>query len=269
MTTNQLLANTVTNLRFYRRNRLLVLVVIFTAIVFLISIVPTAFTASKRFDTIQAFVATAEGFLFMIAALLGLVTVSHHVRTRSLKLVVTHPCTMEAWVFSHFASALMVVTALFAGVLLLALGLFLVWGVPVQWGLVYVLLQGLCSAMVIFAFLLFLSTIVHPVVAALIAMIFTPGTLLWLITTFRAQTEILPDGYLKSVNGIAQAFLHGLYLVWPEYSPLAGQTMRLQESYRITAGDSYLMFIAVLYTTLLCALSFLLSSAILKRKRHI
>jgi hypothetical protein len=123
--------------------------------------------------------------------------------------------------------------------------------------------------MVIFAFLLFLSTIVHPVVAALIAMIFTPGTLLWLITTFRAQTEILPDGYLKTVNGIAQALLHGFYLAWPEYSPLAGQMSRLQASYRITGGDSYLMFIVLLYTTLLCALSFLLTSAVLKRKRHI
>ncbi len=269
MTVNQLLANTVTNLRFYRRSRLLVVVGIFTSIVFLISIVPAAFTSSKKFDTIQAFVSTAEGFLVVMAALLGLVTISHHVRTRSLKLVVTHPCTMETWVLSHFMSAMIVMVTLFGGVLLVALGLFLVWGLPVQWGLVYVVLLGLCSAMVIFAFLLFLSTVVHPVVAALVAMIFTPGSLLWLNTTFQAQTEMLPDGYLKTVNEIVQVLFRGLYLLWPEYSPLSGQLTTLQASYRITSGDTYHLFMATLYTTLLCALSFFLTSAVLKRKSHI
>lgn len=269
MTFNQLHCNTVTNLRFYRRNRLLVLVGIFFGLVFLISVVPTAFTLSRKFNTIQAFVSTADGFLTMVGAILGLVTISHHVRTRSLKLVVTHPCTMETWVLSHFVSAFIVVTALFVVVLATALVLFLVWGLPVQWGLVYVIVLGLCSAMVIFAFLLFLSTIVHPVVAALIAMIFTPGSLLWLNTTFRAQTEMLPDGYLKTVNEVVQLIFHGLYLVWPEYSPLTGQMTTLQESYRITSGDTYLLFVAVIYSTLLCALSFFLTSAVLKKKRHI
>jgi hypothetical protein len=269
MTAKQLICNTTTNLRFYSRNRLLVLVAIFFAIVFLISIVPTAFTLSKKFNTIQAFVSTADGFLFMVGAILGLVTVSHHVRTRSLKLVVTHPCTMEAWVLSHFVSALIVVATLFVGILAIALILFLVWGLPVQWGLVYVVVLGLCSTMVIFAFLLFLSTIVHPVVAALIAMIFTPGSLLWLNTTFRAQTEMLPDGYLKTVNQLVQVIFRGLYLLWPEYSPLTGQLTTLQASYRITSGDIYLVFTAVLYTTVLCALSFFLTSAVLKKRRHI
>jgi ABC-type transport system involved in multi-copper enzyme maturation permease subunit len=269
MKTGQLLANTFTHLRFYRRNRLLVLVGILIGIMFLISIVPTAITASKRFDTIQALVSTAEGFLVMLAAVLGLVTISHHVRTRSLKLVITHPCSMETWVLSHFVSALIVVTTLFAGVLLLALGLFLVWGVPVQWGLFYVLLQSLCSAMVIFAFLLFLSTVVHPVVAALIALVFSPETLRWLITIIKAQAEMVPDGVLKTLDQILLTVFHGLYLVWPEYSPFAEQTTRLQRSYLVAAGDTWVIVLTVLYTTLLCALSFFLTSAVLKRKRHI
>jgi ABC-type transport system involved in multi-copper enzyme maturation permease subunit len=269
MRAGQLLANTVTHLRFYRRNRLLVLVGLLIVILFLISIGPTAFTASKKFDTIQALVSTAEGYLILLAALVGLVTISHHLRSRSLKLVITHPCPMETWVLSHFAAALCVVSMLFMGILALALGLFAAWGVPVQWGIVYVLLQSLCSAMVIFAFLLFLSTVVHPVVAALIALIFNPDSLRWMITIIRAQMELHPDGHFMTLDPLLMTVFQGLYMVWPEYYPFAEQTARLQGSYRVAAGDGYLVFLTVLYSLLLCALSFFLTTAVLNRKRHI
>ena len=62
---------------------------------------------------------------------------------------------------------------------------------------------------------------------------------------------------------------HGLYLVWPEYTPHAAQLTALQASYRVTTGDAYVILIVVLNVALTCALSFFLTSAVLKKKHHI
>lgn len=269
MTLNQLTANIATNLRFYRRSRLLVLVGVFVVVVFLISMVSTAFTASKQFDSIQAFVAGGVWFLVLLAALLGLVTISHHVRSRSLKLVITHPCSMETWVVSHFASAFAVVAALFAVVTLVALALFWLWEVPVQWGFLYVISWGICSAMITFAFLLMLSSLIHPIVATLVAVFFSPGTVMWLLTLLQVQIETGPDGFTRIVNNGLKIFLSGLYYGLPAYTPYPERLGSLEASYRVAPGDTYALLVTVVYTLVLCALMFFLTTEILKRKRHI
>jgi hypothetical protein len=269
MTANQLTANVVTNLRFYRRNRLLVLVGLFVVVVFLITMVTTAVAASKKFEVVQACVSIAEWFLVMLAALLGLVTVSHHVRSRSLKLVVTHPCTMETWVLSHFVSATIVVVALSVTVAAVALVLFLAWDIPVQWGFVYVIAWGACTAMITFAFLLMLSTLVHPIVAAMIAAFFNPETVKWLLTLLQAQIEIGPDGFVRAVNTGLKLLLSALYYGLPAYTPFADRLGSLEMSYRIAPGDAYALFVTAAYTLVMCALMFFLTTGVLKRQRHI
>jgi ABC-type transport system involved in multi-copper enzyme maturation permease subunit len=269
MTANQLTANVVTNLRFYRRSRLLVLVGIFTAIVFLISMATTAFTMSKKFNTIQAFVEGAEWFLILLAALLGLITISHHVRNRSLKLVVTHPCSVEVWVLSHFVSAFTMIATLFAIVAAVTSILFVVWGIPIQWGYLYVIAWALCSAMITFAFLLLLSNLVHPIVAALIAMVFGPNTFRWLLTLLESQIEYGPEGFLRTVNVGLKLLLSAVYYGLPAYGPFADRLAVLASSYRVGAGDTYALFVTVVYTATFCGLMFLLTSAVLKRKRQI
>lgn len=269
MTANQLSSNIITNLRFYRRSRLLVLVGLFIVVVMLISMVTTAFTASKKFDTIQAFVVSADWFLTLLAALLGLTTISHHVRTRSLKLVLTHPCTMETWVLSHFASVFVVIVGLFAVVAVVTLALFLLWNVPVQWGFLYVVMWALCSAMITFAFLLMLASFIHPIVAALLALFFSPSTVQWLLTLLEVQIQTAPAGYLRIVDNGLKVVLSALYYTLPAYSPYSEQTQSLQNSYRVATGDTHALFVTVVYTAVLCGLMFFLTTGILKRKRHI
>lgn len=269
MTANQLTANVVTNLRFYRRSRLLILIGLFVVVVFLITLVTTAVTASKRFDVVQACVSLAEWFLVMLAALLGLVTVSHHVRSRSLKLVVTHPCSMETWVFSHFVSAAVVVITLSATVAAVAFALFLAWDIPVQWGFLYVIAWGACTAMITFAFLLTLSSLVHPIVAAMIAAFFSPETVKWLLTLLQVQIETGPDGILRTINNGIKLLLSALYYGLPAYTPFADRVESLELSYRIAPGDTHALFVTAVYTLVMCSLMFFLTAGVLKRQRHI
>ena len=269
MTAHQFLANVRTNLVFYRRNRVLVLVGMVVTLTLAISLITTAFTASKQFDLVHTLVSTIEGFCFIFSAFLGLMSISHHVRTRSVKLVLTKPFSLGAWVLSHFASALIVIVVAHLLALLGAIVLFAVWDLPFQWGLIADLVQSVFACVIVFAFLLFLSTVVHPVVAAVIALVFNPPSVQNMLTMLEVPRRFAEGGVSRFLYDALAYLLTGIYYLLPEYVPFSADLSRMFSTYRVTWFDLPYLILTTLYTPIVTALCLLLTIDVLSRKRLI
>jgi ABC-type transport system involved in multi-copper enzyme maturation permease subunit len=265
----QFLANVRTNLVFYRRNRILVLFGLVTVLVLVISLVSFAFTASKKFDLLHNVISMVEGFCFVFAAILGLLSVSHHVRNRSVKLVATKPFPLGGWVLSHLVSMLVVVVVVHLLILVVSFVMFAVWGMPFQWGLLVEMGSNILACTTIFAFLLLLSTIVHPVVAGLIALIFSPSSVHGMLTMLEVPRRFAEGGVLGAFYDAVAWFLTGLYYLLPEYFPFAGDLQTVFNTYRVTRFDVPYLVLTVMYTPIVTALCLFLTTAILCRKRLI
>lgn len=269
MTARQFLASVHTNLVFYRRNRILVLAGLVVLLVLVISIISIGYSASDRFELVRTLVSMVEGFCFVFTAIIGLVAVSHHVRNRSVKLVLTKPFPLGGWILSHFVSALLVIVVLHLMILVFAVMMFIGWDLPFQWGLLVHLGSSILACATVFAFMLLLSTIVHPAVAAVIAVIFSPSTVHSMLTLIEAPRRLGESDVMAVVYQILSWLLTVLYYLLPEYTPFADDLWTVFETYRVTRFDLVYIVLTVLYSTVATALCLMLTSVILRRKRLI
>src|SRR5438046_2078868 len=127
------------NFKFYWRNRLLLILALIMLFITLISSIPSMLvtTSSDKFTVVQSLFESLGWFSYFLIAALGVITISHHLRNRNLKMVITKPCPIEIWLLANVGSSLLVAIGLYAGVLLVASVLFLAWHIPFQWGLLY------------------------------------------------------------------------------------------------------------------------------------
>jgi ABC-type transport system involved in multi-copper enzyme maturation permease subunit len=269
MTARQFLASVHTNLVFYRRNRLLVLAGLVVLLALVISIISSGFTASDHFDLIQGLVSMIEGFTFVFTAILGLVAVSHHVRTRSVKLVLTRPFSLGGWVLSHFASAVLVVLVLHLVILIVAVILFFAWDLPFQWGLLVDIASSVLTCLTVFVFMQLLSTLVHPAVGAVIAVIFNPSSVHAMLTMIEAPRRFASSDIGAVFYQVLSWLLTGLYYLLPEYMPFGRDLQTVFATYRVTRFDLPYIVLTVLYTTLTVSLYLMLTTVVLRRKRLI
>ncbi|HSC72302.1 MAG TPA: hypothetical protein VLH58_13170, partial [Candidatus Methylomirabilis sp.] len=174
----QVLANVAVNFKFYRRNRLLLAAILLILLVLGLSAVPSLFflTKSQHLAIITSVASGLSGIATIITPALGLLLISHHLGNRSAKMVFTKPCPPEAWLLASTLSAAAVAAACYAAIFVTCSVLFVAWGIPFQWGLVYVLANDLAHALIWLGYLSFLAVVFHPVVAVLVVVIFQEGT---------------------------------------------------------------------------------------------
>ena len=183
-------------------------------------------TSSDRFNMLRMITGQMSGYAMVFTASLGLFAVSSHLRNRNVKMVLTKPCLPETWIASIFLSAVLVAVVIYTLLALAAAALSWFWGIPWQWGFVFVALDGACRAVIQMAFLTCLPTAFHPVVAVLIALFFNEGIFYQL--KYLIAGAIAADGgkpWLLAASVICDAF----YLVMPMAEPLSNRTgVRLQ-----------------------------------------
>ena len=269
MNAHQFLASVRTNLVFYRRNRVLVLAGIVIMLTLAISLITVSYTASKQFDLVRALVSMIEGFCFVFSAFLGLMSISHHVRTRSVKLVLTRPFSLGAWVLSHFVSALLVILVMHIVAFVSAMMMFAAWDLPFQWGLIVELGVSVMACVTVFTFLLLLSTVVHPVVAAVIALIFSPSSVHGMLTMLELPRRLAEGGVARFFYNALEWLLTGFYYLLPEYYPFADGLAVVFTTYRVTRFDLPYLILSAMYTPIVAALCLLLTIVVLSRKRLI
>jgi len=267
----QLLSCVRTNLLFYRRNRLLWLIAVVLAISFLMTMVPALFfqSSSQRFEIAKTIFEYLNQFYFLFAAALGLLSVSSHLRDRSIKMVATKPLRPEIWLGSHYIAAVIVFTALAVANLVLTYCLFVVWSIPLQGGLPLLSAMTVCRCLVLFSFLTFLSMKMHPALAGVLALVLQDGTF-YQLSLLTASAERL------ATSGLHTAFLGGVkygllivYKVLPVYSPYQDAFAAVASSLRADGSHFAALAWTLLYTIVFSALLYLLAAMALRKRRLI
>jgi ABC-type transport system involved in multi-copper enzyme maturation permease subunit len=263
----QLKANILANLAYYRRSRLLLaFMLVFLLLTGLISL-PALFDNSgvQSFNTLHRIFYTLNDFLLFFAGGLGLFIISSHLRSRSLKMVFTKPCPPALWLVSAFLSAVAVSLLLNAVVLCSALVMSLVWHVPVRVGLVFVTMDNFVASVGIIAYLMLLATLVHPAIAVTFALIFTAENFysaqVWM------QAEIRSGNSSFAMRALEHLF-HCLYLILPMVHAFSEKTQNIYESLRVAHGEWKYLLYSLGYALALSAFCYSLALFALQRKRH-
>jgi hypothetical protein len=261
----QLRANLGTHLKFYRRNRLLLVLALLFALLAGLSITFSLIFSSTtgRFEIVHGVVSQLDNFAFVLVGALGLFLVSSHLRNRSLKMVLTKPCLPETYLASVFLSAAVVGALLYAAILSFGLILCGFWKIPIQSGFFFITAESLLQALIVMAYLAFLSFVMHPVPAVLIALLLNEGIFYQL--RFALLTAIKNTGgnpLLPAVEKVT--FL--LYMILPMYQPYSEKTESVHESLRTTTADWGTLGQVALYTLAITGLCYCLSDLALRRK---
>jgi len=215
---------------------------------------------------LRQIVSVLNFFLLILAAGMGLLVISSHLRSRSLKMVFTKPCPPELWLLSAISSA--ATMSFFLNVVVLGSGVLLsvLWHIPVRMGLVFVSAETFVVSLGLIAYLMLLAMIMHPALAAIVALIFNAD----LFYQFDVWTKAaIRSGNSSIALRIVEQLFHSLYILLPMLYPFDKQTQGVHTSLRVMSGEwKYLLF-SLGYVLTLSAFCYCLALFALKRKNHI
>ncbi len=261
-------ANLLAHFAYYRRSRLLLAFLIVFLLLTGLSSLPALFAHSgvQSFYSLREIFSTLNVFLLFLAGGLGLFIISSHLRSRSLKMVFTKPCSPALWLVSAFMAAVAVCLLLNAIVLGSAVVLSLVWHLPVRAGLVFVSVNTFIASVGIIAYLMLLTMLVHPAVAVAFALIFNADLFyngqLWAQATIRS-------GSSSWILRVLERLFHYLYLLLPMVFPFEKKTESIYSSLRVLHGEWAYLLYSFGYALALSAFFYLLALFALQRRRHI
>jgi len=266
----KILANIKTDLIFFSRNGLLLLIFTILVTQTIMSIFLRNLLGAYRgsvFETIKNFTETFNNFGYILVVALGIITIFSHSSQRCLKMVFTRPCPPEIWMVSLALSIAIVATALFFLSFFVGLLLFVVEEIPYQSGLVFVCLQKWCEALIISFFLLLLGLVIHPLLAVFLISVMNEKTLYWLQLVIKAALQNASSFSRAFLLDLARSLTGLLYRIVPVQVPSEEQFAEIARSWIVLPKDWVQLIIFVAYTFTFCCLIILLASEVLKRKR--
>src|SRR5712672_1835244 len=151
-------ANILANFAYYRRSRLLLAFMLVFLLLTGLSSLPPLFAHSgvQSFNALQHIFSVLNGFLLFFSGGLGLFIISSHIRSRSLKMVFTKPCSPASWLIAAFLAAVAVSLLLHVIVLGGAAAMSLIWHLPVRAGLLFVSADTFIVSVGLIAYLMLL-----------------------------------------------------------------------------------------------------------------
>jgi ABC-type transport system involved in multi-copper enzyme maturation permease subunit len=261
-------ANLLANFAYYRRSRLLLSFMLVFLLLTGLSSLPPLFMNSgvQSFNALQQIFSVLNGFLLFFSGGLGLFIISSHLRSRSLKMVFTKPCSPALWLISAFLSAVAVSLLLHGIVLGGAAVLSLGWHLPVRAGLVFVSVDTFVASVGIIAYLMLLTTVVHPAIAVTFALIFNAD----LFYQFQSWTQaVIRSGTSSLALRALERLFHYLYLLLPMVYAFGQKTESIYSSLRVLHGDWKYLLYSFGYVVVLSAFCYCLALFALQKKRHI
>lgn len=266
--TELLKANIWADVTFYRRSKLLLaFMVVFLLLTALQSLPPLFMNSGvQSFNSLQQIISDLNFFLLVLAAGMGLLIISSHLRNRSLKMVFTKPCPPELWLLSAYLSA--AAMSLFLNLVVLGSGvvLSLLWHLPVRMGLVFVSAETFAVSLGLIAYLMLLATVMHPALAAIVAIIFNADLFYQFDVWTRAAIR---SGSSSFALRMVERVFHSLYILLPIVYPFDKQTENIHTSLRVMHSQwKYLLFFFG-YALALSAFCYCVALYALQRKNHI
>jgi hypothetical protein len=263
-----LLASIAVNLKYFRRNRLmLVMALVFLFLSGLSILGSTIFVSSTgRFETLRAVFTQLNAYALIFTAGLGLFLISSHLRNKNLKLVFSKPCPPDIWLFAGWLSAALVSLLIYTAIALLPLFLSLVWGIPLQMGFTYLSIQGFLESLILLSYICFLAVLFHPVLAVLIAVVFSESTIHMLQFMVAGQRMATGgSGFLAFLEGTFQT----AYLLLPTFSPLESRIRQVEITLQVRPQDWMVLLQVAGYAAVTSMLFFLLADYFLRRKNFV
>jgi hypothetical protein len=261
-------ANILADVTFYRRSKLLLAFTLVFLLITALQSLPPLFMNSgvQNFNSLQQIVSTLNFFILILTAGMGLLIISSHLRNRSLKMVFTKPCRPEIWLLSAFVSA--GAMSLFLNIVVLGTGVLLsaLWHLPVRVGLIFISAETFVASLGLIAYLILLAMVMHPAVAAIVAIIFNAD----LFYQFDLWTKAaIRSGNSSFALRMVERLFHSLYILLPIVYPFDKQTQNIHTSLRVLSSEwKYLLF-AFGYALTLSAFCYSVSLFALKRRNHI
>jgi hypothetical protein len=263
--TELLWLHTATHLRFYKRSRLVLGFALLVGGLWAAQLIPFFFLSStgSRFELLKGISEQCRTLGWFLAAGLGLFTVSSHLRSRSVELLMTRPGRPHVWLASIFVASFGVAFGIQLLAALVTVGLSIAWDIPYQAGFAFLSVKSLFETMIVISFLTMLGTALHPVIAALVAIIVNDQTLYGLNYMFQGLASAdLGGAWLDWVASLLRA----VYLALPMLDPFGEQTASVAATLRVSRGDwTYLAAIAA-YSLTVTFIFFVLSDEVLRRR---
>jgi len=266
--TELLKANILADLTFFRRSKLLLAFMVVFLLITALQSLPPIFENSgvQNLNSLQQIIYDLNFFLLILAGGMGLLIISSHLRNRSLKMVFTKPCSPELWLLSAYLSA--AAMSLFLNLVVLGGGvlLSLLWHLPIRMGLVFISAETFAVSLGLVAYLMLLATLMHPALAAIVALIFNAD----LFYQFDVWTKAaIRSGYSSIALRMVERLFHGLYILLPMVFPFDKQTENVHTSLRVMSVDWKYLPYSFGYTLALSAFCYFVSLLALKKKNHI
>jgi hypothetical protein len=261
-------ANILADFAYFRRSRLLLAFLLVFVLLTGLDALPPIFMQSgvQSFNTLQEIYSTLSIYLLLFAGGLALFVISSHLRSRSLKMVFTKPCSPAVWLGSAFLSAIGASLLLNAIVLASAVALSLAWHLPVRSALLFISIDTFIASIGVIACLILLGTIMHPAIAVTFALIFNAdlfyGGQTWAAAMIRSGNKSFALHFLERL-------FQFLYLLVPMVHAFGDKTGDVYNRLRITHGDWKYALYSFGYVVALSAFCYLLALFALQRRRHI
>ena len=261
-------ANFVANLAYFRRSRLLLGFLLVFVLLTVLEALPAAFNieAVPRFNILREIFSSMNRYLLLYGAGLGMFIISSHLRSRSLKMVFTKPCPPAVWLFSAFLSAAAISLLLDLIVLGSSVVMSLIWHLPVRQGLFFVSIDTFLASLSLIAYLMLLTTLVHPAIAVAFVLIFNPDTFyaaqFWTLSEIRAGSTSLMLRFL-------QHLFHALYMTLPMVHAFGNKTASIYASLHVMHKEWRYLPYSLAYVLTFSAFCYCLSLFALQRRKHI
>ena len=261
-------ANILTDVTYYRRSKLLLAFMLVFLLITALQSLPPLFMNSgvQNFNSLQQIVSTLNFFILILSAGMGLLIISSHLRNRSLKMVFTKPCPPEVWLLSAFLSA--AAMSIFLNIVVLGSGVLLsaLWHLPVRMGLVFVSAETFVASLGLIAYLILLAMVMHPALAAIVAIIFNAD----LFYQFDVWTKAaIRSGNSSFALRVVERVFHSFYILLPIVFPFDKQTENIHTSLRVLSSEWKYLIFSFGYALALSAFCYCLSLFALKRRNHI
>lgn len=261
-------ANILADFAYYRRSRLLLAFLLVFLLLTGLSALPAIFMQSgvESFNTLQQIYSTLSIYLMLFAGGLGLFVISSHLRSRSMKMVFTKPCSPAVWLASAFFSAVGAALLLNAVVLATAVMLSFVWHVPVRSALLFISMDTFVASVGIIAYLMLLGTLMHPAIAVTFALIFN-AELFYDGQTWAAA--MIHSGNKSIALRVLERLFHFLYLFLPMVHAFGSKTEDVYNRLRLSHGDWGYVLYSFGYVLALSTFCYLVALFALQRRKHI
>ncbi|MDH4183009.1 MAG: hypothetical protein OEV92_02210 [Nitrospinota bacterium] len=264
----QVFLNTAVNLKFFRRSRFILGLSLLVFLLMAISSVPMFIFGGVggEFEVMRQVFDMLLDYVQVFAAIMGMFYIHSHIKDRSLKMVLTKPCLPETWLFSLGVSSALVVAGFHIVIFFAALGAFFVVGIQFQYGFLFLAAANLISSMILMFYGMFLATIIHPALAAVVIIFFSEGAFMGIFELVSSGLLARPDSRLLSS---LQPFFELIYLALPMYEPFRDRYSDMMDSMTVSSDQWIYLVYSGAYALVFGTLMYLLSLYFLRRKNII